>query len=329
MKRIVLTDESLNSYGFWVLTSGMDLSAFLRNPVMLWNHNRSEGGTVNDQLPIGYWKDLRVEADGSITAEPVFDETDEFAVKIKKKYESGVLNASSIGFRILEWSEDPKFLKPGQTMATATKSVLLEASICDIPSNPNATKVVLYNENSETINLSDLPNMAIGPNINNKMTKEIALKLGLDENASPQAILAAIVDLKSENASYEATVQNLELENKQLKERWKEIEEAKAEAQRQEVVSLLDEAVKTGRIDTKARKQFEKLFELDYEAAKATLAALQARTPLKTAEPASEAGDLAKMSWDELDKSERLIELKTRFPELYQQKFNEKFHKKH
>ena len=150
MKRIVLTDESLNSYGFWVLTSGMDLSAFLRNPVMLWNHNRSEGGTVNDQLPIGYWKDLRVEADGSITAEPVFDETDEFAVKIKKKYESGVLNACSIGFRILEWSEDPKFLKPGQTVATATKSVLLEASICDIPSNPNATKVVLYNENSET-----------------------------------------------------------------------------------------------------------------------------------------------------------------------------------
>ena len=34
------------------------------------------------------------------------------------------------------------------------------------------------------------------------------------------------------------------------------------------------------------------------------------------------------MSWDELDKSDRLYELKTKYPEIYQQKFNEKFNQK-
>jgi ATP-dependent protease ClpP protease subunit len=37
--------------------------------------------------------------------------------------------------------------------------------------------------------------------------------------------------------------------------------------------------------------------------------------------------DLANMSWDEIDKAERLAELKNQYPELYKQKFNEKFGK--
>ena len=90
--------------------------------------------------------------------------TDEFAVKIKQKYESGILNACSMGFMPLEWSDAPEMLKEGQTVATLTRCRLLEVSICDIPSNANAT-VALYDENSKTINLSDLPNKAIGPKI--------------------------------------------------------------------------------------------------------------------------------------------------------------------
>ena len=328
MKRIVISDESINSYGFWVNTDGIDLSAFLKNPVMLWNHNRSSLGTNLDQLPIGRWKDLRVE-NGVLTGEPVFDENDEFAVKIKQKYESGILNACSIGFTPLEWSDAPEMLKEGQTVATVTRCRLLEISICDIPSNANAT-VVLYDDINKTIiNLSDLPMLAIGPKLNNNMPKEIALKLGLDENASPQACVNAIDELKSENASYEATRQNLEQENRQLKQRLKAIDDAEAEARKQEVVNLLDDAVKSGRIDAKARPQFEKLFELDHEAAKTALAALPERKPMEAKPAGTGDGDLCKMSWDELDKSDRLLELKTKFPDIYQQKFNEKFNKKH
>ncbi len=327
MKRIVISDESINSYGFWVMTDGIDLSAFLKNPVMLWNHNRGGLGVTSDQLPIGIWKDLRIE-NGVLTGEPVFDENDEFAVKIKQKYESGILNACSIGFAPLEWSDAPEMLKEGQKVATVTRCRLLEISICDIPSNANAT-VVLYDDDNKVINLSDLPNKAIGPKINNNMPKEIALTLGLDENASPQACVNAITELKSEIASHEATRQNLEEENRQMRLRLKAIDDAAVEAQKQEVVNLLDDAVKSGRIDAKVRPQFEKLFELDYEAAKTTLAALPERKPLEAKPVGMADGDLCKMSWDELDKTDRLLELKTKYPEIYQQKFNEKFNKKH
>jgi hypothetical protein len=327
MKRIVISDESINSYGFWVMTDGIDLSAFLKNPVMLWNHNRGGLGVTSDQLPIGIWKDLRIE-NGVLTGEPVFDENDEFAVKIKQKYESGILNACSIGFEPLEWSDAPEMLKKGQKVATVTRCLLLEISICDIPSNANAT-VVLYDDDNKVINLSDLPNKAIGPKINNNMPKEIALTLGLDENASPQACVNAITELKSEIASHEATRQNLEEENRQMRLRLKAIDDAAAEAQKKEVVNLLNDAVKSGRIDATARPKFEKLFELDHEAAKTALAALPERKPMEAKPAGTGDSDLCKMSWEELDKSDRLLELKTKYPEIYQQKFDEKFHQKH
>lgn len=331
MKRIVISDESLNSYGFWVVTSGIELEAFLKNPVMLWNHNRDGHGTVDAQLPIGYWKDLRVE-NGVLTGEPVFDEKDPFAMKVKQKLESGILNACSMGFVPLEWSDDLEMLKEGQKVSTVTRCRLMEISICDIPANANAT-VVLYDENTNQINLSTLPTagtqLATMNNQhlnNNTMTlQEIALKMGLEASATAESIAAAIVDLKSENAAYQATMQNLEEENRQMRLRLKAIDDAADEAQRQEVVSLLDDAVKTGRIDAKARPQFEKLFELDHEGTKAALASLPERKPLK-AQPAGTAdGDLTKLGWDELDRSNRLYELKTKHPDLFRQKFVEKF----
>ena len=330
MKRIVISDESLNSYGFWVVTDGIDLSAFLKNPVMLWNHNRDGHGTVDAQLPIGYWKDLRVE-NGVLTGEPVFDEKDPFAMKVKQKLESGILNACSMGFVPLEWSDDLEMLKEGQKVATVTRCRLMEISICDIPSNANAT-VVLYDENTNQINLSTLPTagtqLATMNNQhlnNNTMTlKEIALKLGLDENASPQAIADAIANLKSENASYEATMQNLEQENGLLKEEnktLKEHEKAGNEAKKAEAVRLLDDAVKTGRIDAKARPQFEKLFELDHEAAKAALAEMPERKPLTVQPPKGNAGGDERSSWNYLDwmkkDPEGLRKMKTEDPERF------------
>lgn len=319
MKRIVISDESINSYGFWVLTDGIDTAAFLKNPVMLWNHNRDDHGTFNSQLPIGIWKDLRVE-NGVLTGEPVFDETDEFALKIKQKYESGILNACSMGFMPLEWSDAPEMLKEGQTVATVTRCRLLEVSICDIPSNANAT-VVLYDENSKTINLSDLPNKAIGPKINHINMKEIALKLGLAENADPQACVDAI-QLKDDQ------IATLKTENATLKAKVQGFEKAEAEARKQEVTKLLDDAVRTGRIDATTRPQFEKLFELDHEGTKTVLASLPERTPMEAKPVGSGDSDLCKMSWDELDKADRLFELKTKYPQIYEEKFNEKFHKK-
>ena len=74
-KRVRISNDSLNSYGSRVLTSGMSVEQYCRNPVLLYMHQR---GNV-----IGYVKDLRVE-DGEVTGELVFDEATDLSKRCKK-----------------------------------------------------------------------------------------------------------------------------------------------------------------------------------------------------------------------------------------------------
>ena len=53
-KTFILHDETVNTQGFRMLTSGADLSVFKNNPVMLLNHDDWD-------LPIGRWENIRVE----------------------------------------------------------------------------------------------------------------------------------------------------------------------------------------------------------------------------------------------------------------------------
>ena len=39
-KRIRISNETLNCYGTWVRTDGVDLYQYERNPVLLWMHER-------------------------------------------------------------------------------------------------------------------------------------------------------------------------------------------------------------------------------------------------------------------------------------------------
>ena len=63
-KRIILSDSSLNRYGFRVLTSGMLIEAFKKNPVMLYMHFRDEGSPIwGDSKAIGHWEDIQLNGD--------------------------------------------------------------------------------------------------------------------------------------------------------------------------------------------------------------------------------------------------------------------------
>lgn len=156
--RIILSDESINSYGFRVLTEGIDLSAFSKNPVMLYDHRSFA------DLPIGTWADYRIEG-SQLSAVPVFDIEDKEAAAIAGKYDRKVLNAASIGIQVQEMSDDPALMIEGQTGPTVTKCLLYEASIVPVPSNTNAVR--LY-RNGEAINMSD--------------TKAVTLALGKKPN---------------------------------------------------------------------------------------------------------------------------------------------------
>jgi len=212
--RFVLIDETIVDRGWWASVSGIALTQFRKNPIMYWMHQRpSSYDGKNQMLPIGKWEDVKVElVNGikAITATPIFDEKDEFAVKIKSKVEGGFIKMASAGLQPITWSDDKKYLKPGQTRATLLKSEMREASIVDMGANKNAIR--LYDENG-IINLSDNNETDFIPLLNtNKKEfnmKLIALKLGLKEDATEIEILAEIENLRKSESESKDAVQKL------------------------------------------------------------------------------------------------------------------------
>ena len=189
----ILSDESLNSYGFRVLTNGLDIDSFKKNPIMLSMHDRST-------LPIGKWENLRVE-DKKLLGDAVFDDNDELARKIKSKVEQGILNATSIGIDIVELSEDRDLLEKGQYRPTVTKARLFEVSIVDIPSNANALKLNFPTKgiqlsggfDEKSLELS-LPRIKDNGNQTDKLNEmeSVKLKLGLSKDADEKTVLDAL-----------------------------------------------------------------------------------------------------------------------------------------
>jgi hypothetical protein len=334
MKTFVLTDESLNSYGFWLPLSGAVLDQFKKNPVMLWMHNRAWRGTKDEVLPIGRWDNIEIKGK-ELLADAIFDDNDDFAVAIGDKVENNFLRMASCGIKIIETSSDPKWLKPGQTCETPTKWALREASICDIGSNDNALSLVFYDENDEIIKLaddgSDLPLKKLAaettdtPKISDM--KKIALFFKLSEGATEDQVLAAVQGLQDKLTLAEAATITAETKLADFEKKDKDLKKAEA-------TTLLDAAVKSGQINADAKKHWENLFDKDHESAKMTLSGIPVRKSVReqlgdgTNGSETERTSLEKLSWDELDKSGKMKIVREKYEDLYELKFEEKFHKK-
>lgn len=72
MNEVVISTSAVNSYGFRVLTEGIDTTQFERNPILLWMHNRPMRGTKDEVLPLGRVENLRKEGD-KLIGSLVFD----------------------------------------------------------------------------------------------------------------------------------------------------------------------------------------------------------------------------------------------------------------
>lgn len=330
MKTFILTDESLNSYGFWLPLSGAQLDQFRKNPIMLWMHNRAWRGTKEEILPIGRWDNIRVEK-GRLLADAVFDENDDFAAAIADKVENNILRMASCGVRIIESSRDPKWLKPGQTSETPTKWALREVSIVDIGANDNALSLVFYDEQDEVINLSDnqaaMPLKKLDTNSQTLSDMKKLLKLfGLAEDAGEDQAIEKYQALASK-------AENAEAAQKEAERKLAAYEASDKTRRQAESKDLLDAAVKDGRVNAESRPNWEKLFEADHNSAKLSLASIPVRKSVKDqlgeADGTGKDRDaLSKMSWDELDKNGKLRTLKDKYPDLYEEKFEAKFGKK-
>lgn len=227
-KRFVISTSGLNSQGFRMLTSGAVLDGFIKNPVLLFNHIRPEGNMKNQILPIGHWQDIKVEGD-EITGVPYFDDKDEFAMQIYNKVEGGHIRMCSAGAEPLETSKRSKDLLPGQKLATVTKWLLKEGSICDIGANPDSLNVALYDSNDKQIKLSESTIDTLQPTnktmANTKTTAAEALAALKKAQAAKKAADTAIQLAKSKVEIALADDATTDEEKTQLTEGSEETEE--------------------------------------------------------------------------------------------------------
>lgn len=320
MTEVIISTSAINSYGSRVLTSGINIKQYKKNPIVLFMHNRPWRGTTDEYLPIGKMQNLRVE-DDKLIGEIVFDENDEYAVKIQKKFENGFLNMVSAGLDIIELSDDPAYLLPGQTRFTIKKSKLREVSVVDLGSNDEALR--LY-DNNKIIELSangdcKIPSLNDDESINKEelKMKNLLLKLGLPETATEAEALVKLeeLNLKAGTADELAT----------------QIANEKAAR----IVSLVDQAVKEEKITADKKEIFLSIGKNSgIGALEATFGAMQpavrATDIIGGKNPATEktadvGAKFADMSWDELDKQEKLVELKEKDFELFKLKYKGEF----
>ena len=130
LRRMVLSDESLNGRGFRVLTGGIRLDRYAKNPVLLWMHRRGE--------VMGVVEDLRVEA-GKLTGMPKFDCLTEQSRLLKAQYEAGSVRACSMGIDI--YRVETELLPDGEERPVVTDCELYEVSMVDVPENENSVQL--------------------------------------------------------------------------------------------------------------------------------------------------------------------------------------------
>lgn len=168
--KFVLSDNTVNAYGFKVLTNGIDLSHMESNPVMLYGHNSTE------HLPIGKWQNIRVEQE-QLLGEPIFDEADNFSLQVKGKVERGFLSSASIGFEIVD-------VQLVDEIPVVTQCILKEVSIVAVGANKNARLVHLSDGDNEKIKQL--------LNYKNEPMKEILTHFNLADNATALDVLPLI-----------------------------------------------------------------------------------------------------------------------------------------
>lgn len=183
-KDFIINTSGLNSYGTRVLTSGIDVGQFSRNPVLLYMHTRGFDGKSS---PIGRVENIRVEGD-ELRGTPVFDTKDPFAAEIGRKWEENFIRMCSAGVEPVELSSAPEHLLPGQSRATVVRSKLVEVSIVDIGSNDDALQ--LYEPSGKLLRLASGVESEIVPLLKNVNTPPAAEPAPGDDNENNQNLFS-------------------------------------------------------------------------------------------------------------------------------------------
>lgn len=298
-KRVRLTNSQLNGNGFRILTEGLDTAQYERNPVLLWMHQR---GVV-----IGRMKDLKREGD-EITAEPEFDEVTELSRQLKAQWEKDSIKMVSVGIEVVELSDDTKLMVPGQTAPTVTKSKLFEVSLVDIGANDDAIKLT---HNGKIISLSRDGENPLIQLVNKKENimelKQIALLLGMPEDATREQIEAKVKELSS------------------LAKEVAELKKEKEALTLSAIEETVDGAVRERRLTADRKTQFVELGKkVGVEDLKKTLAAIPVQGRVTEMISQNGGSAMAYKSWKEVPAAELAL-MKKNDPAQYKRLYREEF----
>jgi hypothetical protein len=252
----VINTENVNEYKYRILTDGIDYTQYLRNPVVLYLHNREDFGKNKGGEVIGRCVKLDV-VDNQLIASIEFDMNDEFSKKIADKVANGFIRMASMYADVIAASSEPELVKEGQLYETVTKCKLVEISIVPIGGNDDALKLSGKNEGEVKIKLLKKLNLK---KEDMSEFKTIALALGKPADASETALLETIAQVKLAKETAERKVVELESKIK---------ETATAEA-----TTLVQKAVKLGLIPESLEASQIKAFESDFDAQKVILTKL-------------------------------------------------------
>jgi len=125
----VMSSDDVDRMGDIIDIDGVDLAAFAKNPVALWNHDSGS--------PIGTWEDVR-KISGQLRGRLVLAAagTSSLIDRVRQLIEQRIIRAVSVGFKPLEMSA----LKETGGLRF-TRSELLECSVVAVPANANALRI--------------------------------------------------------------------------------------------------------------------------------------------------------------------------------------------
>lgn len=272
-KPFVFNDQNqANSYGFRILTAGISLKRFNKNPVMLNQHWNSTDNVL------GKWENVRLEND-LLLGEPVFDVEDPIALKISGKVDRNMISSCSMGITFK--SEDLKIVG---TELIMEKCELNECSIVAVPSNANSIR--LYAESGELLKEEDVKQLCLslqpteepinlGINQDNNTMKKIILTLG--------ALTALGFDTKTPEVDVEAVetaVLKLSNENAVMTAKSLALEVAAETAQNLAIETMVTLAITAGKIPATKKEDFMNLAKANFALCESTLVAIPAKVTL-------------------------------------------------
>ncbi len=313
-QRFLLSDDSVNVYGFRCLSAGCVLSEFIKNPIGYFMHERDKGVVLR-------WDDVKLEGD-KITGVPVINLANTRGDQTAQEIEAGFLNAASIGhIVVLEHSDAPELKLPGQIGPTLTKWYMRETSLVDIPGNTNSFK--LSDASGNELNLSDFSTNLKLPNDMNGLTISIANLMAVDP---------ATANLKDE-ASVIAYITNLKADAAKVPGLEKQLSDLKADSAKKDVEAILAK----GLADKKLTKELSDKLSVDYATNPTGLKTL-VDTMLVYQSIAqnlkSETGNIGEPNWkwDDFEKNDpsgkKLMTLRAENPAKYQELYDARFKNK-